>query len=807
MKARYLDHNGPRARGGAGPTGKKAQKTDVSGLLEPAEYDARIKAFVDEEKYAEADKLQKQQDLLRVDMADGSEELDDLEGSATEHSSDATGNEAKEADAETRVLKMLYKGNIEELSRQDEQHKKAHVFNRKHNCYRNTRCTSMAQEEQSALPAGVINTYEDSDDDAAYLGDQKEIAKEWQELQVAQQWINLETTDLAEQARAKSPNTNKIVELKRDWGEVKQILQKGAEGGGGEDDANQVDEAAVLRDYPLDALDPTQRAFANRVLKWADELAAVYTAVEKDGKHRHLPVLRSYLGGSAGSGKSTTLRTCVQHIRLMFMKLKIAAQVVLTAYTGVAAFNIGFGARTACSAFQIFPNAAWKSELQGEALRKLENTWEDVVLLIIDEISFIGKALFARMHFRTQQGKRAYFSKYGLDPMEYQFGGISMILVGDFGQLDPIDDWSLCDTEATYTTCPKPRRYLWKHSRYGTQLLGEFKEAVMLKRIHRSKEDMWWTESCLRLRDFTCTFEGDYKEWMKHDLKGDHLNEDQKKYFEDEALWLCSRCEDVGQRNGRKLARMAIDEQEVIHKLKAQHSHRSKSVKNLSAAAFGGLRSDVHLVRGCKMVLTRNVSYKYGLANGTRGKFIGIVYGDGGMHELPEAIIGEFPDYCGPAIYADEPKWVPILPITSIKDGTRVSRTQFPLVAGFALTVNKAQGLTVKEGVVIWLNGGNSRNFRPASKHGHAFVAFTRSESFAMTAFKNLPAWHDFCKGRDSDMLRMRLAFTEKLDPWPYYKNSWRCTYSPSKSISQNRPKESCFERDLLLTRSAFDRV
>ena len=125
------------------------------------------------------------------------------------------------------------------------------------------------------------------------------------------------------------------------------------------------------------------RAFADRVPKWADELAAVYTAVEKDGKHRHLPVLRSYLGGSAGSGKSTTLRTCVQHIRLMFMKQKTPAKVVLTAYTGVEAFNIGFGARTACSAFQIFPNAAWKSELQGEALRKLEDTWEDVVLLII----------------------------------------------------------------------------------------------------------------------------------------------------------------------------------------------------------------------------------------------------------------------------------------------------------------------------------------------------------------------------------------------------------------------------------------
>ena len=32
-----------------------------------------------------------------------------------------------------------------------------------------------------------------------------------------------------------------------------------------------------------------------------------------------------------------------------------------------------------------------------------------------------------------------------------------------------------------------------------------------------------------------------------------------------------------------------------------------------------------------------------------------------------------------------------------------------------------------------------------------------------MTAFKNIPPWQDFVKGKESDMLRMRLAFTEKL--------------------------------------------
>ena len=410
--------------------------------------------------------------------------------------------------------------------------------------------------------------------------------------------------------------------------------------------------------------------------------------------------------------------------------------------------------------FPGLPQRRLENEPEGSALRRLEDTWHNVVLLIIDEISFIGTSLFARMHFRTQQAKRAYFSERGLDPNESTFGGLSMILVGDFGQLEPIDDWSMCDTEASWVTCPKKLKHLWRHHRFGKLLLTEFKEAIMLKHVHRSKEDLWWTESCLRLRDFTCTKDGDYDYWRQHDLDRGHLNAEQRDYFENEALWLCARCEDVGQRNGRKLAQMAEDHKELVHQIKAQHS--SKSAKKLASSAFDGLRSVVHLVRGCKTVLTRNVAYKFGLANGTRGTFIGAVYGPGGVGTFPEALICEFPDYCGPAFYKDEPKWVPILPKTAVKDGTRMTRTQFPLVAGFALTVNKAQGLTVKEGVVIHLVG--SKRFRPAAKHGLPFVAFTRSESFAMTAFKNLPAWQDFVRGRESDMLRMRLAFTAELD-------------------------------------------
>lgn len=160
-------------------------------------------------------------------------------------------------------------------------------------------------------------------------------------------------------------------------------------------------------------------------------------------------------------------------------------------------------------------------------------------------------------------------------------------------------------------------------------------------------------------------------------------------------------------------------------------------------------------------MLTSNVAYLYGLANGTRGKLVTVVYGPGGVGSFPEALVVDVPDYTGPAFYPGEPTWVPLLPQHSSKEGTRMTRCQFPLVAGYALTVNEAQGLTMKEGVVIHLAGG--ARFKPAAKHGLPFVAWTRSESFAMTAFKNLPPWSDFQKGRDSDMLRMRNSFTDRL--------------------------------------------
>ena len=165
---------------------------------------------------------------------------------------------------------------------------------------------------------------------------------------------------------------------------------------------------------------------------------------------------------------------------------------------------------------------------------------------------------------------------------------------------------------------------------------------------------MWWTQSCLRLRDFTCTKEGEYDKWRKHDLGRGHLSDEQKRYFDEWAVWLCARCEDVGPRNGRKLAQMADGKKMLIHQIAADHSTRGGH--KFPASAFDGLRAVINLVRGCKIMITRNVAYLLGLANGTRGIFSGAVYGAAGIGTMPEAIIVEVPEYDGPEFCPGEPK-------------------------------------------------------------------------------------------------------------------------------------------------------
>ena len=81
----------------------------------------------------------------------------------------------------------------------------------------------------------------------------------------------------------------------------------------------------------------------------------------------------------------------------------------------------------------------------------------------------------------------------------------------------------------------------------------------------------------------------------------------------------------------------------------------------------------------------------------------------------------DFPKYAGPRFYADPERatWVPLYAQTrNGESGTGVTRTQFPLILGWAMTPWKAQGMTLDRAIV--------RLTKAASAPGVAFVALSR---------------------------------------------------------------------------------
>jgi ATP-dependent exoDNAse (exonuclease V) alpha subunit len=133
--------------------------------------------------------------------------------------------------------------------------------------------------------------------------------------------------------------------------------------------------------------------------------------------------------------------------------------------------------------------------------------------------------------------------------------------------------------------------------------------------------------------------------------------------------------------------------------------------------------------------LNNNIAQPVGLANGTVGVVMDIVYGPEQVPpNLPSHVWVDFyPTYTGPTFFpTDESRqgWIPVQPITVSdslldKNGERVqvSRTQLPLGLAWAWTIWKAQGQTYREKVVIDLADKEP-------DHGVTYVALSRSSKF-----------------------------------------------------------------------------
>ena len=102
-------------------------------------------------------------------------------------------------------------------------------------------------------------------------------------------------------------------------------------------------------------------------------------------------------------------------------------RVLLCAYMCTAAFNIG--GNTICSAFHKKVSQT-DQRMSADQLNTFRIKYKNLKVVIIDEISMVGKRTFDFIDTRLQQ----------LTGIRAPFGGLSVIAVVDFYQLKPAGD-------------------------------------------------------------------------------------------------------------------------------------------------------------------------------------------------------------------------------------------------------------------------------------------------------------------------------------------------------------------------------
>ena len=123
------------------------------------------------------------------------------------------------------------------------------------------------------------------------------------------------------------------------------------------------------------------------------------------------------VSSTAGTGKTYLISALRQVLR---------DQCIVTATTGIAAFSIN--SQTLHYAAQL-PIHEYR-ELQCDSLQRLQLRLEGKRILIVDEMSMIGHRMLSWLDNRLRAGT-------GKD---VPFGGMSIILMGDFRQLPPVGD-------------------------------------------------------------------------------------------------------------------------------------------------------------------------------------------------------------------------------------------------------------------------------------------------------------------------------------------------------------------------------
>ena len=131
-----------------------------------------------------------------------------------------------------------------------------------------------------------------------------------------------------------------------------------------------------------------------------------------------------FITGAAGTGKSFLMRYVIQELK----KSRGAEAVAVTAPTGIAAVNIGGSTIHSFSGIGLGRGDPMNILARVRKSQKAFGNWKQASVLVLDEISMLSSELFDLLDFIGKQ----------MRGRDCPFGGLQLILCGDFLQLPPV---------------------------------------------------------------------------------------------------------------------------------------------------------------------------------------------------------------------------------------------------------------------------------------------------------------------------------------------------------------------------------
>jgi len=372
-----------------------------------------------------------------------------------------------------------------------------------------------------------------------------------------------------------------------------------------------------------------------------------------------------FLTGEPGAGKTYTINKYVAYLR------EHGVDYAVTASTGIAATHIGgmtihswsgIGIKESLTKYDLDKIAT--SEYLNRRIRKTK-------VLIIDEVSMLHADTLNMVDAVCREIKQ----------VSEPFGGIQVVLVGDFFQLPPIHK-KVADQKQMEFTKEKPA-----HFAYESDAWKRLAPVVCYISEQHRQEDEAFLELLLSIR--RGTLEEEHYEFLKtRYVERDEMPEEVTKLY--------SHNLNVDRVNDEELDK--IDEQEKRFEMTS-----SGSAALVTALKKGCLSPETLILKKGSIVMCTKNNPKEHYVNGTLGTVVGF-----------DSLYGY------PIIETKKGRKITVSPLEwSVEENGKVKAqiAQIPLRLAWAITVHKSQGMSMDSAIM---------DLSSVFEYGQGYVALSR---------------------------------------------------------------------------------